>query len=236
VTRNIRELKNRYEGATAYVVAAGASLNFLPMDFFANRLVIAVNEMFRHLGSRAVYTLMHHHENGQAAIDAGQRLVTSETSYDMPPRWGQRAAFRGDYITYRTQGYEMSLSPRIDLDQLRGRADDELVVSACTTAEAIQFAAHLGASAIIVCGADGGRLDGKLNIDGYNGGAATNPQHVRLTEGILHAVANAYRTRGVPVVSLNPFIGFGLEGHTFTAPPALHGDRLIRELQTVHTS
>src|SRR6185295_1033373 len=170
-----------------------------------------VNEVFRHVA--CTYVLMHHTENAQEALDVNERLVISDVAYDFRS-WGQPTdrLLDGDYYTYRTTGYPMSLQPSIDVEHVRRRQDDELVVSACTTAEALQFAQHLGASAIILCGADGGTLDGAINIPGYNGGAATNPQHIRLTEQILIDVANVIRSQGTPVVSLNPFVNFGLEG------------------------
>ena len=88
-------------------------------------------------------------------------------------------------------------------------------MSSCTTAEAIHFAAHLGASSIVLCGVDGGMLDDRWNYHGYNNGAGTNPMHVRLTQPLLMAVVNALRARGVNVYSLNPFVDFGLEGHVY---------------------
>lgn len=232
--KSIRALKGQHAGATIVVVASGRSVDFLPPAIFQHQIIVAVNEMFRHVPSS--FVLMHHTEHAQEAIDAGCHLVTSDRAYDMPPRWGQPPAFRGDYSVYRTAGYEMSLTPTIDVARLETRQDDELVVSACTTAEAIQFAAHLGASVIVLCGVDGGSLDGHLNINGYNGGGSTNPQHCRLTEPILLAVATHLRARGVAVVSLNPFINFGLEGHIYQRPQVLTGHQLITALNTVHAT
>ena len=225
---NIRALKDRHAGATIYVVASGASVEFLDPDIFAqpDAIVIAVNEMFRHVP--CTYVLMHHHDHAQAAIDAGCTLVTAE--HDCGFAAWPHADFQGDYYTYRTAENTLSLTPTINLSALDREADDELVISPCTVAEAVHFAAHLGARRIVLCGADGGTLDGAWNVRGYNDGAGTNPQHVRLTEPLLLAVVTRLRARGIAVMSLNPFINFGLEGHVYARPPVLTGRALVHAL------
>lgn len=227
---NIKALKDRHKGAKVYVVGSGSSLDHLPRPLFADEVVIVVNEMFRHIA--ATYVLMHHTETAQEALDAGSRLVISDRAYDFP-HWGEPTELAGDYYVYRTTGYELSLTPTIDAEHVKNRQDDELVVSACTMAEAIQFAAHLGSSAIVLCGLDGGTLDGHTCLRGYNNGASTNPQHLRLTEPILLTVVHAIRAQGIPVVSLNPFINFGLEGHVYEQPSVPRDQAaLIAALQT----
>ena len=124
--------------------------------------------------------------------------------------------------------------PTIDTEALMRDTADGLVVSPCTTSEALQFAAHLGAATIICCGIDGAALDGQWCVRGYNGGAQTNPQHVRLTQEIIRQTVCALRARGVRVISLSPFVGADHEGHAFTAPPALTGRALLDALSTVN--
>ena len=227
----IRALKGRHQGATIYVIASGASLDYVDPNFFDDKVSITVNEAYQRFGlnMRAPsYVLMHHHDHAQAAIDAGCRLVTSE--HDCGFAAWPHADFQGDYYTYRTAENTLSLTPTINLGALERDADDELVISPSTVAEAVHFAAHLGATTIILCGADGGSLDGRLNTEGYNGGAGTNPQHVRLTEPLLLEVVNWLRARGVAVMSLNPFVNFWLEGHVYERPPYLRGRDLVQAL------
>jgi hypothetical protein len=227
----IRALKNRHPGATIFVVASGASLDHVDRQFFYGQVVVTVNEMFRHVPP--MYALMHHHEAAQEAIDAGYRLVTSVRDWGMPG-WGTHTVFQGDHYVYETTEYERGYTPTIDLIALERDTTDSLVVSACTTSEALQFAAHLGAGTIICCGIDGAALDGRWCVKGYNGGAQTNPQHVRLTWPILHQTIAALRRKGVRVYSLSPFVGADLEGHTYTPAPELSGSDLRTALRTVN--
>jgi hypothetical protein len=76
----------------------------------------------------------------------------------------------------------------------------------------MHLAAWLGASSIVLVGADCGVLDGKERIEGYPQG--DNPwsiynHHHKLMKDWL---ADKY---GVGVYSLNPFINLNLEGHRF---------------------
>ena len=228
---NIKALKGYLGGAPFLVVASGATMNHVDIEALRGFPMIVVNEMFRQVrpvGHR--YALAHHHEHVQEAINAGWRVVTSE--YDCGFKaWGQHA-FRGDYFTYKTQ--ENNLVPTPNISAIERDADDELVISACTVAEAIHFAYHLGASTVILCGVDGGSLDGEYNLRGYNGGAGTNPQHVRLTYDCLMAVVTALRAKGLRIYSLNPFVDLGLEGHRYERPPTQRGRTLVNTLNRVH--
>jgi len=228
---NIRALKNSCRGQTIYVVASGASMDFIDRAFFDDKTVVTVNEMFRELpsaASRDCFTLMHHHEHVQEAIDAGCQVVTSE--HDCGFSAWSRHAFKGNYFVYRTAENNLSLNPTVNMDALERGADDELIVSPSTVAEAIHFAHHLGASSIVLCGADGAALDGRWCCDGYNGGHQTNPQHVRLTWDIVMTVVQAIRGRDVGVYALHPFIGWENEGHYFEPAPRIEGPALVRAL------
>lgn len=229
---NIRALKHRHAGETIFVVASGRSVDFLDPRVFAGHVVVAVNEMFRHVP--ATYAVMHHHEHAQEAIDTdGLTVVVSARDWGAPG-WGEPAACRGDYFVYETADSVRTLTPTIDEDALRQDTTDSLVVSACSTSEALQFAAHLGAGTILCCGIDGAELDGQWCVTGYNGGAQTNPQHVRLTWPIVRLTVQVLRAKGIGVYGLSPFVGADHEGHTYAPAPALEGRALSAALRTIN--
>lgn len=228
---NIRVLKGCHQGATVHVVASGASLDYLDRRYFEGKMIVAVNEMWQHVP--ATYVVAHHHERLQEALDAGQCVVTSERDWGMPG-WGQPCALRGAFFTYRTADNTRTVTPTIDVEALAQDTTDSLVVSPCSTSEALQFAAHLGAATILCCGIDGAALDGQWCTKGYNHGAQTNPQHIRLTLPIVHATLAALRRKGIRVFSLSPFVGADHEGHVYTPAPELSGRDLIRALSTVN--
>jgi hypothetical protein len=232
---NIRALKNRHQGATIYVVASGASLDYLDPQFFAGKIVVVVNEVWRHVPTS--YVVMHHQERAQLAIDAGVRVVTSEIDWGIPG-WGRPCSLTGDFYTYKTAENTRDGHPRIDVALLQADTTDALVVSPSSTSEMLQFAAHLGAATIICCGIDEAALDGQWNVTGYCGGwyrqedlQHSQGQHCRLTHQIMLQTLQALRAKGVRVYALSPFVGAEHEGHVYTQPPVLTGHDLAVALR-----
>jgi hypothetical protein len=78
----------------------------------------------------------------------------------------------------------------------------------------MHFAAYLGAAHIVLVGADCGLLDNSSNFAGY--GIGDNPFDV--WQRTLTGVADQIRATGTSVHSLNPFVNFALEGHSFHGP------------------
>lgn len=214
IRRNIRELQGKHAGEMIFVLASGASMDHFPPVFFTGYTTIAVNQVHRKFP--CTYVVSHHPFGCQEVIDKGLTLVVAEFDCGQY-KWG-RNEFDGDYYYYKHADNQQCAA--IDLAALD--TNDSLAISASTTADAVHFAAHLGASTIVLCGADGGRLDGKMNFDGYNGGhdGYTEPAHLPMTEPLLQKLVNELRVRGRNIFSLNPFINFGLEGHKYSRPPA----------------
>jgi hypothetical protein len=76
----------------------------------------------------------------------------------------------------------------------------------------MHLAAHLGASTIILVGADCGTLDGEHRVKDYPDGDklwALYNKHHKLMKDWLE------QNYSVKIHSLNPFINLNLEGHTF---------------------
>ena len=91
---------------------------------------------------------------------------------------------------------------------------DHLVVGPTSLHMTMHFAAYLGAAHIVLVGADCGLLDNSSNFAGYAIG--DNPFNV--WQSTLTGVADQIRATGTSVHSLNPFVNFALEGHSFHGP------------------
>jgi hypothetical protein len=235
--RNISVIKNAHKGKVIFVVASGPTAGAIPAEFFAGQIVIAVNEMWQHV--QATYMLCHHHEQLQTAFNAGQCVVTSDVNLGTPFGQKHNLPTDWDHFVYKVKPYVISLTPSIDVQALEQDTTDSLVASACTTSEALQFAAHLGARTIYCVGIDGAALDGATNVPGYNVDhtgqpAETNSQHLRLTHPIVLQTRDVLRRKGFYVLSVSPYLGLDLEGHHVTQPPVLRGRALIDELNTTH--
>lgn len=209
--RSIAELKNAHAGATIYVLGSGASMQFYDPAFFADKIVVGINQAWREFP--CTFVLQHHHEHAQAALDAGQKLVVAE--YDCGIRSLGRRPLSGVRWVYK-HPEQRHIDPNFDVWPLAATVDDALLMTSCTVAEGVQFAARLGAASIVLVGCDGGSLDGALNYPGYNGGAGTQPEHLGPTYPILLAIVEHFRSRGVRIYSLSPFVDFGLEGHIYS--------------------
>ena len=222
--QNVESLRNSEHGKDIFIVGSGKSIDYIPKQFWTDRVVIGVNFTYQRVPCK--YTLCHHYCVVQPMIDSGlTTVVTSEaetcvwqsghSNWKHPIRhddfgmtlYGD-TALRGDYYWYRhdNQGYtEISLKKFDETGFLTAG------VTVVTTA--IHFAYLLGARSIVLAGVDGGVIDRDMNYTGYP--VPTNGDHMGNVQPQLDKIANHIRSKGVPVMSINPFVNFTLEGHIF---------------------
>lgn len=208
------KFRDSRKGETAWVLGSGASLDFVPRWFWSDRLVVATNFVGLRLEIPEFYAVTHYHCD--AAIIAEQRPDVpviapiidqgGPAAIPVPPQ-----AENIYYMKTGTQAYA-----QFDCAELWPSEPDTLVVGPTSLHMTMHFAAYLGARHIILAGADCGTLDDSSNFDGYSPG--DNPMNV--WERSLRDVANQFRSQGVSVMSLNPFVNFALEGHKFRGPSA----------------
>lgn len=199
-------------GETAFVLGSGASLNHVPRWFWADKFVVAVNFVGVRLGLQDFYAVTHYHCD--AALIAAERPDIPVIAPVVDQGGPAAIATPPDapniyYVKTGTQAFS-----QFDCAELWPREPDTLVVGPTSLHMTMHFAQYLGARHIILAGADCGTLDGASNFDGYAPG--DNPLDV--WERSLRDVANRLRTDGVSVLSLNPFVNFALEGHSFRGP------------------
>ena len=200
------------KGETAWVLGSGASLNFVPRWFWADRLVVATNFVGLRLDIPDFYAVTHYHCD--AAIIAEQRpdvpviapIIDQGgiAAIPVPPQ-----AENIYYMKTGAQAYS-----QFDCAEMWPTEPDTLVVGPTSLHMTMHFAQYLGARHIILAGADCGTLDDASNFTGYAPG--DNPMNV--WESSLRDVANQLRSEGVSVMSLNPFVNFAIEGHKFRGP------------------
>jgi hypothetical protein len=206
--KSITQLKNKHQGEDIYVVASGASLNYFPMDYFDNKITIAVNLMYKYL-KNTTYNVHKHYESTIEAIEAGQNVVTSE--YDCGDRTRLNDFKDKDYYTFKhfPNGHKVVVTIPIDID------NDMIIVSFSTITSAIHLAYYMGAKNIILAGHDCGNIDGQSNISTYY------PETFKVPSNLPYSTFNdqtvtlveEIRRKNVNVFSLNPFVNFHLEGH-----------------------
>lgn len=203
-------------GSDIYVIGSGPSLNFIDPDFFTGKRVIAVNSAADRLGlydKAIVSTHTHYHDEGLMLADK------YPSSYVWMPQGDQ--GFAGEPKALRPNvTYYPHPPTRYDFNVETAVSDGGLIVGSTGVHGAMHLACLFGASNVILVGCDCGRIDGKANIDGYvSGDLATNDSGYWLARWDRHlreVKAWLVDKWGVNVYSLNPFVNFNLEGHTWS--------------------
>jgi hypothetical protein len=213
--KNITELKNALEGNDVFVIASGPSAGYIDPEFFANKWSIGVNEVYRRFVPDFLLRkeAMRANDFADAARRMGAQSVISRHDCGMYSR--KQNPDVCDYVfDHPDNGMET-----IDLSPV-GREDElGLVVSYSTITSAIHLAAYMGAANIILVGHDCGLLDGGINMPDYPpslGGQAFYRRWVSVIEPQTAALrARLREVYGCRIYSLNPFLNFGLEGHSY---------------------
>jgi len=215
------QLKNKHRGEDAYIICSGASLDFYDKSFFDNKLTIGVNRVCKFL--KCQYNV-HKDERGFVEavkyLDESPTLIISKHQFGSLPLPENKLDIEEDYY-YFTH----SQNPNLRGIKINPRTvgNDKIIVSRSTITSAIHIGAYMGAKNIILVAHDCGTINGKINASGYS-------EIIKPLEGddkyetfvkseiendtiVLREWVKAHY--GCNVISLNPFINFGLEGNKY---------------------
>ena len=205
-----KDFEGRHAGETVWVLGSGKTLDYVDRTFFDGKTVVATNHSWKGKADHA-YVCSNHWGTEPAAW-----LVLPEVE-DVPPQDAYRGPKpEGDRVVFVPtipQKYS-DFTPNRDWPE-QGR----MVVGPTSLHLSLHWAVWLGAAHIVLVGADCGTIDGRNNADGYytrevEEGAAAHFHH-RLWERTLNEMAEKIRNLGVSVHSLNPWVTFNLEGHSW---------------------
>lgn len=192
------------------MLGSGPSLNYLDPQFFRDKLVVSTNYAAETLGVMADYAFTHYHRVAKELQGIMTTVVTLERDTVTQQAWGyddfENIAFA------KQDSYQAPGSAWNPLTTHRPK-QGSLAYGSSSLHGAMHLAAHLGASSIVLVGADCGTIDDAHRVDGYPVDGhkpwALYNQHHKLMKDWLAA------EYGVNVYSLNPFINLNLEGHRF---------------------
>ena len=221
----IKEYKQIHSGQDIYILASGASMDYMSFSFFDGKITIGLNKMYNfykctYIIVKDIVTKKEFIQHYTAAKKAGSKFITTDIHN------GATHLFitKRDYIVVPVGEWGGFVKPSL-LDT------DTFVNSHLTITTAIHVAYYLGAKNIILVGADCGLLDGKINIKNYYDNATlskVNPDNSVLSDRLARTVSHTYnefnitslrdalKKKGCNLVSLNPFVNIGLEGHKYT--------------------
>ncbi len=220
------ELKNIHKDEDIWVIGAGASLNFVDKSFFDNKLVIGVNRVCKFFKCDYVISK---DARGFAEVSEnlnGAKLVLSEWESGNPKLWRGSPLNKGAKLNTVDYEHYYFTHPRKPNEQpmLDQVGTENIVVSFSSITSAIHLAAYMGAKNIILCGHDCGMINGHVTIKGYYDkvkpvqGDLRRYNHWLKTSIEKHTInlkAKIKEVYGANVVSLNPFVNFGLEGNKY---------------------
>ena len=205
----LSDLRNKHAGETIWVLGSGATLSFIQPSFFDDKIVISTNFAAQVAGIKADYVFSHYHADLSPLIEPTNYVLTLRRDTVTHKEWTEDIPDNLIFVDLDSYSAPGSTWNPFTTHPPR---EDSLAYGSSSIHASMHLAAWLGASSIVLVGADCGVLDGKERIDGYPQG--DNPwsiynQHHKLMKDWL---ADRY---GVGVYSLNPFINFNLEGHKF---------------------
>lgn len=218
--KNIKELKNKHKGEDIYVIAAGASLDFIDASFFENKTTIGVNQVFKKI--KCNYLVRKEKSKLEESVKTGSTVIISKwDSGDINK--GKQLLNIKDISIQNFYFFEHldNGHTKIDFSIL---GSDKIIVSFSTITSAIHIAAYLGAKNIIIVSHDCGSLDDKFVFTDYYTSLDETPwKHWEQYKNWLKIIENqTIQTKkelqkfyGCNIHSLNPFINFNLEGHKF---------------------
>jgi len=205
------ELKDTQKGKDIYVVGSGPSLKYIDKNFLKDKVVIGCNHVCNFV--KCNYTVRIHRIDKNQDLH-GSKLVICEHNCGYSTTLNHHKEPFYYFKHVKNNGYNIDTSV-VD-------SEDKLVVSGSVMSSAIHFAYYLGASNIILIGHDCGFLDAKSNLDNYNEGNNKKTElEVLKRDGDLWEqqtleLVNILRSKGIGVMSINPFINFNLEGHKYS--------------------
>ena len=209
----VSELKGCEKGQDIYVLASGKSLDYIPPSFFDDKVTVGTGNLFSTPYKCKYYVRKEGKGIDHATSHPGIHIVSR---HDCGSATGRTNVTANPCYYFDHIGNDALVHPE-ELDSER------IIVSWSTITSSIHIAHYLGAKNIILCGHDCGQIDGKSNLDSYNtsegGGDCVDPEWYRCWLGQIspasELLANEIRKRGVPVVSINPFINYQMEGHCY---------------------
>lgn len=208
----ITALRDIHAGADLWLIAGGASMDYVAPSFFDGKLTLGVNHVHRRF--RCDYLVVRSPLLAEAAVRSGAKVLMSEFAHERPRRGQNAAPGTAWYYSHRDRQW---LEP-VDLSVL---GTDTIAVGASILIAALHLAAYMGARNIVLCGHDCGALDGRISFRDYYADEPPIDRDAkwrileRCEQQTIALRAALEKVYGCRVYSLNPFINFGLEGHRY---------------------
>jgi len=203
------ELFGLHRAETIWVLGSGPSLNYIDGSLFDDKTIVSTNFSARALGVRSDYTFTHYHRGVTDLLSDSGCVVTIEHDTLTFKPWGD---YEVEELVLAPTRYDRP--PGSSWNPLTSHipGPGQITYGSSSIHGAMHLAAHLGASHIMLVGADCGQIDGEDRVKDYPDG-----HKLWSLYNTHHKLMKDYLEENYPVKihSLNPFINLNLEGHTF---------------------
>jgi hypothetical protein len=215
----LEDFKDIHEGETIWVFGSGATLEFLDPGFFDDKICVSTNLVDEHFPLAEFYLFSHYHPAVKRQLD-NPRLTAAFTHDLCSTRWSGTLHYGEGEWCFGNPAPENVVINRLSFTEPPGSGFDpfrhtkpgELVFGSSSIHGSIHLAAFMGAYNIVLVGVDCGTIDGINRIEGYPAGHTPWQLYNNHLVAMKKWVGETY---GANVYSLNPFVNFNLEGHTF---------------------
>lgn len=223
--KSILELKDKHKGEDIYVLCAGASIRFMHASFFEGKIVLGVNSIWRYFP--CTYTVHKHEFTAKEAIENAIFQKVIAPKYDYACTSKKEISIEKEYFQYtHKQNKEEEEEKSWDENIKALGKDEDLFSSRSTVTTAMHLACYMGGKNIILVGHDCGYIDKKSYVDTYGKHNKEywgekkyreyyNEWFKKVEEESLKLKIQLMKIYECNIVSLNAFIGIGLEGHKF---------------------
>lgn len=225
----LESFRNKHAGEDIYILASGASVDFVDPAFFKGKVTIGINQIYRAI-PHVTYLIR---KDPEQLLDCLKDRPTTPLFISVGQYGNTNNTRNRDYVLAQQADlsanticiYEHNCNKHTLPATLPPKG---LITSYSTITTAIHLAAYMGAANILLVGHDCGTLNGKVNCSGYytpkqyqaswkQGGESAYRAWVPTIEQdtirLKRLIKEAF---GANVMSLNPFINFGLEGHVYS--------------------
>ena len=222
--KSISELKNKYTGQDIWIVLAGSSMDYVSSDFFENKIVLGVNQVYKHYPCN--YIVMKDCMEKPRYTRSVEQCDSNNIPLIFPEYYKGDDGKEKNTPNHKNAYVFKHNSKKTEFDcNINNLGEDEILVSKSTVTSMIHIGAYMGAKNIILCGHDCGRLDDNLYYEGYMekdwissenwSGIDAHTSKIEIeTQKTRMYILEKY---GCNVHSLNPFLNFGLEGHKYVS-------------------
>lgn len=208
----VSHLAGIYSGRDVWIIGSAASMTHVAPSFFENKVVIGINYAYRDFPC-----------NWVVAKDFCQTEYNELGSFLILSRhlWGMYSEGQFGFFGHEPFYVFDHVDNQQDQIDLSVIGTDKVFVGKSSLTSAMHVAAIMGAANIMLCGVDGGTLDGNLQYENYHSKArGDDVAFYRDFVAKIMWQTRAVRDRlfavyGCRTYSLNPFIGFNMEGHVY---------------------